>query len=293
MEHPQTSIKNLSFVQFFNTFSLLVVLGSVSTAYYFVQYFKASVPLSFYWVLGSGVWMVYTLDHLRDGMRLKESAEFLRHIIHFKYRKVLIPSLFALGIFDSILVLSFFTEEMLWHGAVMGGLVLVYFLTITLVKTEAFKEIFIAVMVCAGMVIYPGLQGNLGHHLADILVVLIFCVMNLANIVLFSYFDFEGDRQNGMHSIAQQLGRARSKGLIYRLMASAFALMTIYAFLFRHVDKISFVISVLAMLNILLLILLQEERFERKEAFRFWGDFIYLIPAVVWFFFTQNVDFAG
>jgi len=45
------------------------------------------------------------------------------------------------------------------------------------------------------------------------------------------------------------------------------------------------------MLNVLLVIYIQEDRFAEKESYRFWGDFIYLIPGLVWYLLGERQFF--
>ena len=71
------------------------------------------------------------------------------------------------------------------------------------------------------------------------------------------------------------------------MLTLAFTLLTLYAFFGKADLKISATISVLVMLNILLLTLQFEERFRDQEWFRFWGDFIYVVPTPIWLFMNE------
>lgn len=285
-----TSIRDLSIVSFVNTFSVMVVLGSVSTAYFFVQYFHAVVPLSLYWIIGSGVWIIYTSDHLLDGLRLKDDAIFLRHAIHYQYRQILIPTVCAIALFDVYVVIQFFPWWMLENGLILLGMVAIYFVLFWRWKTGlagTVKEVFIAVMVAVGMIVYPGLCGQLSWALTDLAIIALFAVINYANLLIFTYFDHEGDQTNQLLSGSGIIGPDRIRGRIYSMLTLAFTLLTLYAFFGKADLKISATISVLVMLNILLLTLQFEERFRDQEWFRFWGDFIYVVPTPIWLFMNE------
>ena len=101
-------ISDLEIVEFINCFSVLVVAGSVSTSYFFGQIYKAQLGFSFYWLLASTIWIIYTLDHVLDGMKQKEQSVSIRHYIHYKYRKTILPTLAALSIFNAYIALVFF-----------------------------------------------------------------------------------------------------------------------------------------------------------------------------------------
>jgi len=294
LENDETSLAKLSFVQFVNTFSLMVVVGSVSTAFFFVRYFKADMPFSFYWVLASGVWIIYTIDHLRDGARLKENASFLRHAVHYRYRNFLVPSLVAVALFDVVLILFFFDKSLIINGLVMGAFVLIYFVLFYLFRlsvTTWLKEVFVAFMVVAGMVIYPGLAGNMSLEAGDMLIICIFFVLNYINLMLFTYFDFEGDIRNEVQSIATVLGKAKTLQWIYQLMALCFTLLVFYAFFVPNALKISATVTILCMLNLNLALVIFEDKSARNGTYRFWGDFAYLIPGLIWLFLGQESFF--
>ncbi len=294
LENDETSLTKLSFVQFINIFSLMVVAGSVSTAFFFVRYFKADMPYSFYWVLASGVWIIYTIDHLRDGARLKENASFLRHAVHYRYRHFILPSLAAVGLFDAVLILFFFDKSMIINGLVMGGFVMIYFVMFYLFKLPLatwLKEVFVAIMVVAGMVIYPGLAGNLSWAAGEVLIICIFLVLNYINLMIFTYFDFEGDIRNDVQSIATVLGKEKTLLWIYQLLALCFTFLVFYAFFVPNALKISATVTILCMLNLNLALVIFEEKSALNGTYRFWGDFAYLIPGLIWLFLGQESFF--
>ncbi|MBI1305267.1 MAG: hypothetical protein GC181_01485 [Bacteroidetes bacterium] len=286
-----TSLKDISPIQFINTFSVMVVVGIVATAYFFEQYFQSVMPTGYYWVLGSGVWMIYTLDHIRDGMKLKEESPFFRHRIHFELRKVLIPTIAALAVFNVIVVVMFFPVKMIMDGMYLAAFVALYFAIVHLTSLKnigGLKELYVAVVVACGTVLFPALWGRFDGKIGDWLIFLMMVLMNLTNLILFSYFDEEGDKKSGLISWVTQKGKEKSRESIYMLMLSIFTLLTMYAFFIPHAGKISATVSILAMLNLLLMILQFEERFAQNEMFRFWGDFIYVIPILVHWFIAQD-----
>ncbi|MFT4522796.1 MAG: 4-hydroxybenzoate polyprenyltransferase [Bacteroidia bacterium] len=284
----QSSNKNISFgnlspTEFLNIFSIPVVLGSVSTAFFFGRYFNAQLSFTFYWVLASTVWLIYTADHLLDGNRLKERAVFLRHVIHHQHRSKFWPALAALAVFNGVISLLFLPRIILFSGAVLLALVFLYFIFTHFFKRlqGLIKEIFVAVGAVYGMVILPGLHGNLDLKSSAIVVVM--ALLNLCNLLIFSYFDFEGDAKNNQLTSATGLGKEKSKVLIYNALGLAFTLFTVYLFVATNKASgiVPLVVSILLMLNVLLFLMQFEEKVAKKERYRLYGDLIFLIPGIV------------
>lgn len=292
-EHDDLKISDLSVVQFVNCFSLLVVAGSLSTSYFFSQLYSGSLSLSFYWLLGSTVWIIYSLDHILDGIKLKENAISIRHYIHYKYRNVMIPGLIALTVFNALVAYFFLPEKMLKAGLILGLGVVVYFVIIHLLKRHLQwgKELFVSVVVCVGMVVLPGLSGDFSFDLASITIVLCMVFINFTNLILFSYFDYDADMENGLQSAATAWGKERTKSLALHTMATAFFLYLIWTFMVVSPVKLTTSVIFLLMFNVLLIMYVQEERFAQDERYRFWGDFIFLIPGLVWYFLINKPFF--
>ncbi len=287
-------ISDLEIVEFINCFSVLVVVGSVSTSYFFGQIYKAQLGYSFYWLLASTIWIIYTLDHVLDGMKHKEQSVSIRHYIHFKYRKTILPTLAALSIFNAYIAFVFLPTALLKAGVVLAFSVLVYFLVVHFLKTKNItipKELMVSVIVACGMVVLPGVAGDMKFNGEAMLMVLSLSLVNFTNLLLFSYHDYANDIKNGLESAATQWGLDRTREVIMYALASAFICFTIWTFFIVSPIKLPISIALLIMFNVLLVIYIQEDRFAEDEKYRFWGDFIFIVPGLVWLLFQQTSFF--
>src|SRR5690349_20970168 len=80
----------LRWYRWVNILSLDVAAGAVISALFFVDITNAQVyPLSLL-ALGLAVWIIYTVDHLKDVYRLTQVATTNRHRFHQQHFKVLI-----------------------------------------------------------------------------------------------------------------------------------------------------------------------------------------------------------
>lgn len=287
-------ITDLGVTEFINCFSVLVVAGSVSTSYFFGQIYKAHLGLSFYWLLASTIWIIYTLDHVLDGMKLKEASVSVRHLIHYKYRKSIIPTISAIALFNGFIAFWFLPKELLNAGLVLACVVGIYFILVHRVKSlnaTIPKELIVSIIVAAGMVVLPGIAGDMTMSFEAMLMVATMVCINFTNLLLFSWYDYEKDEQNGLVSAAIQWGKDKTRSIIMYLLAMAFVSFSCWTFLIQSPMKLPISITLLLMFNILLIIYIQDERFADSEKFRFWGDFIFVVPGLVWWVLVQKQFF--
>ena len=149
----------------------------------------------------------------------------------------------------------------------------------------------VAVIVACGMVVLPGVAGDMKFNGEGLLMVLSLTLVNFTNLLIFSYHDYANDTKNSLESAATQWGIERTRGIIMYALASAFICFTIWTFFIVSPIKLPISIALLIMFNILLVIYIQEDRFAEDEKYRFWGDFIFIVPGLVWLLFQQTSFF--
>lgn len=289
--YRDVSISRLGVVEFVNCFSLLVVLGSVSTSYFFSQLFHANLPLSFYWLLASTIWIIYSLDHVLDGLKKREESVSVRHYIHYKYRKILVPTIAAISVFNAVLAYMFLPKRILISGLGMAALVVLYFVIIHFfkrLKINWLKEFFVSMLVCWGMVVLPGVAGDMTFSPSSVAIVLCMVAINFSNLLLFSYFDYDEDVENGLTSAAVQWGKDFTQSVILHSLGIGFMCLIGWTFLIQSPVKLAVSVALLIMFNVLLVMYIQEERFAEKGRYRFWGDVIFLVPGLVWWLLHQK-----
>jgi hypothetical protein len=279
-------LKELSVVDFLNSFSVPVVLGSVSTSLFFARFFHADLPWVFYYLLGSTVWVIYTIDHVLDGQKTQMNSASLRHRIHYRYRTSLGLVSTLLIVANALIATRYLTVEGVFNGLPLALFVVVYFLTVHVKAFEKpfwWKEVFTAIGVTWGMAILPGLSGDLSFSISNVMLMLIFTCINFSNLLIFSYFDKSKDHRDGVISSAIAIPKEQNKALINNVLITAFALLCFWVFLIQNVQKLAVSMSFLMMINVLGMIVLQESRFKKNNLYRLWGDLIYLIPGIIWF----------
>ena len=278
-----------TFTKWVNALSLVVVLGAISTAYFTAALFQSELSFSFYWLLGSTVWVIYTLDHLLDGKKKEPEELSFRHRLHVNWRTPLSILLTGVVVFN-VLVLALFTREsIVKSGAILSGFVLLYFLFVAHSKLRhvtGLKEIGVAIGAVSGMVVLPALEGNASLDMAFLVYVAAFFFLNLCNLTIFSMADLAADSRSGFRSLATELGREKTKQLAYNLLGLCFLMFGCWTFLIEHPIKMVVAIIFLSMMHTLGYLLIQYGQESAEEKIRFWGDFIYVLPTPIWWMLT-------
>jgi hypothetical protein len=288
----QKDILELTLLEFVNSFSLLVVLGSVSTSYFFSKLFQSNLPIIFYWILASTVWVIYTLDHIIDGLSTAAASLSLRHMVHQKYRTFLIAIIAIFIPANIYLAFKFLPSNMLLAGILLACFVFLYLLLIPFLKKLKklpIKEGLVALGVTCGMCFLPGIAGKLSFHYSYILLLLVFSLINFLNLVTFSLLDHKEDSSSSMQSIVQIYGYEKINTFASRLVVITFFSMGIWLYSFSGPTKIHTVITLMLMLNVLALILMKKEYFAKNNLYRFWGDSIYMIPGLIQLIFIEKL----
>ena len=273
-----------SFIDFINTFSIWVVLGSFLTYCFFALSFNQIPNIAVGVILAISIWIIYTLDHWLDGYKTKGNSLSLRHNLHFKYRK---PLLFLMICFLFILiylVLSKLEEHYLRFGFILFTLTALHFginhFASKQLKTKYYiKEVFIAFVVSLGFCGLPVCHLSSNEWTNSIWILFgAFFLLNLGNLLLFSYFDFQEDLESEFVSSANTFGPIKALVWAKYCCLSSIAVLLV-AILILNVSV--YIGGTLLLMNaVLLLLCLYPSYFKPNGNYRFWGDFIYLLPVV-------------
>lgn len=279
------------FISFVNNYSLLIPLGALSTGYFFYRYANSSQSLWFFWLLPTTMWLIYSMDHVLDGLRsAKHDQPPERYALNYASRSWLIPLYAFIAGLNAVLALIHLDPLSLWVGSAIAFWVVVYLFWTNLRKGELlngrWKEFHIAAVVSAGMGIFPFLPEWRSLLKADVLVLLLaFFLINLANLRLFARFDAIDDQRLGMASSAGTDDVQNSRN-VQRILVLAFGVCALWLFAVPYPEKMSALISMLILLNGIMVINQWKEKFEPYGLYRFWGDFIYLLPGpIAWWFY--------
>ncbi len=274
----------MSIYNFINTYSVFVAVGSLSSYLFFSKLLDIKPNYIVATGLSIGLWVIYTFDHLLDGLRLGDKASSTRHREHFLKLKQ-ITRLVIIGL-ASLIGLSFWVPFIYYNYIVfLCVLTLIHFLinynlSIRFVVLRYFKEVFIAFVVTIGFVITPVLELHSSIDMNQLIYVfMLFYFINLSNLLIFSYFDNELDKKDNITTIVHFFGLVKLRGLIYSGIALSFIILTI-SYMNEEINEVSFYVF-LSMQVTLMGIIIFPSFFGTNERYRFFGDLIYLYPIAI------------
>lgn len=248
--------------------SLDVVGGALVLLYFFSSYLGIAPSWTLYVLLGSNVWMIYTVDHLRDAAK---STLRPRYQIHQTHRRTL---LFLLCLMASLIVsLLFFIEtKVLIGGAVLGASSIGYLSTHEWLAKRGLKELYVALVYTTGILLVP-------YVMVDELPLTLFfllLVLTYSNLILFSWYEHDEDVRDRFDSIATVWGVDKVERLLVLLLAIGLSVAFLMPFALL---SFYFVIAFLTYF----ILLTGTRKGEWGPAFRIIGDGIFLVAL----FFTE------
>lgn len=251
-----------------NTLSIDVVAGAVCSALFFARLLQVSLLPYGIISLALTVWIIYTADHLLDAKRVEGVATTRRHHFHQQYFSVLSLCL-LLALVSNIVLLFFIREQVLVGGLFLICGVSMYLLLHTYLKVP--KEVLISILYTCGVLlpsfmVTPVIWQELPYWL-----IAQFTLSALVNLLVFSWFDYERDRQDGFKSLATVWGRTNTARFIY---TAAFINSALF---FVSEDRSASGVLV-AMTVIHLLILYRADFFGKDDRFRLLGDASFMLP---------------
>lgn len=265
----------VQFYRLLNILSLDVAIGAMISASFLAHLLKVELLLRGLLCLGLTVWLIYTADHLLDARKTKASASTERHRFHQRHFKIIfLCALLVLGVV--IAMLFFLRPSVLFWGSGLALLVVFYFFV--QIKLGFLKELFGAVLYSCGVLLPAVALSNSGIPEYSEIPIAIFVFTALINLILFSWFDQEHDRNDNHPSLVSSLGDSTTRIFLYFLFLLQFTLSTYCVLLYPALLP---VIAVLILMNVvLILIFFKAEWFAKHDRYRLAGDAIFLLPII-------------
>lgn len=268
--------------RFIQALSVDVAVGAIIMSAWVARLLHVEMHWSVYVAMGLCTWLVYTLDHLIDAKDLDESAVTLRHRVHVRcFKPITYSWLFLLVVALSVVVLYLPLQTIL-YGLGALTIVTIHFVLVYLlgkrVSVLVHKELGVALAYAFGVFVGPVSYLDFNSPKVLFLFGAIFFIA-LLNLLLFSYFDYEADQNQGQTSIVRGLGIRRSLVLI-GCTAGVSVVCASYSLL-EGGYGIFFVLS--SMTGCLLLLLRYRTFFEVDDRYRILGDGVFLLPVIFLF----------
>jgi 4-hydroxybenzoate polyprenyltransferase len=258
-----------------NTLSLDVSAGAVICALFFGQILQVHILPYGLATLALTVWIIYTIDHLRDAKSIGNSASSHRHRFHQRNFRWLFVFLIIAIVVDGMLIL-FIRKQVFIYGVVLGAVVGCYLL----VQRALYflKEVFVAMLYTMGVLLPSVAVTTVQFTTYHKVLLATFFLIAWLNLLIFSWYDKDRDATDRLRSIVTLIGRRLTAWLISTVFVVVVSLSIYLVVMFNEV-----VIAVvfILMTMILLLIFRLPNRFRDNDTFRFLGDAIFYVPAIL------------
>ncbi len=279
------SSESAGIVELMQSFSIDVVLGALAMGMFAVKWCNASLPGVWWVVLALAVWIIYTADHLVDGMKRKEEATIFRHRLHYRFRLPIAVLIVFLAAVTLVLSIYFLPRDVLEGGFLLSAFVLLYLLFIALFHFREkyfLKEFFIALIYVLGIWLGPLTEGGGFPAAGTVMLTLGFVLLVFSEGVLVSLYELTFDRHDRQPSFTTFFGEQRAETTVKILLIVVFSNAVLWAFISgKRLYAKGFVIE--ALMALLLFFMLRVKvPFRKKRRFRLAGELVFWLPALLW-----------
>jgi 4-hydroxybenzoate polyprenyltransferase len=264
----------IRFYRLMNILSLDVALGAVCCAAWFANHLNVQLRIYALICLGLTVWIIYTTDHLMDALKMKTDASTARHRFHQKHFKLLVIALLIAGVIDLSLLFSI-RVQVLYAGFVLSGIVIIYLLLNRWLNF--LKEFVVAIVYCGGVLLPAISLKSDVLAFADWILIAILFFTALINLLIFSWYETESDKQDGYNSFSIKFGTEFTRKLVTGLFIIQVLLLIVQGIISGELLP---VLLLFVMNGTLFILFKSPENFKKVEKYRLWGDAIFLLPGL-------------
>ncbi|MEX1241233.1 MAG: hypothetical protein WEB30_16045 [Cyclobacteriaceae bacterium] len=256
--------------QYVNILSLDVAAGAVICSLFFARIFHVVVSPYGLAALALTVWVIYTIDHLRDAKTIKTVASTDRHRFHQKYFRLILAILcFVIAV--NFILIWFVPQRVLIVGLALWVIVMVYLVFQRYLKF--LKEFFVALLYTAGILLPSFSAMTLNPHTVHWVLIGKFFITALMNLLLFSLFDCKEDQDQNQHSFVTWFGPASTRtGILLLGLVNILSGIGLWSF-----DPGAALIFI-SMNMMLLAILFFQKHLMSDNRYRIFGDAVFFVP---------------
>jgi len=281
-------------LRFYRTLSYLnldVVAGAVICSCFAGKVLKVTEPTAVYnTCLALSIWLVYTIDRLIDITRKERTQLSRRHQFHKEYKRILWPLVIIVFLLNSWLAVTQLPYTMLVFGLLVVSGVAAYLIAVNMLPAGTGKwfqkEPLIALVYTTGvwgskLWLVPAIFFS-----AFMVIVVPFFLLALMNLLVFSYFETDTDKENNQRSLSTLLGPETTGKIIMVLFALVLTINLTMVRMDATPLYLMIAITRTAMGFILFGLFYRSEFFYENELYRIIGDAVFMLPLIpLWLYF--------
>lgn len=250
--------------------SIDIVIGAVILLRFFSLEAEVSVEWPVYFLLGSAVWLIYSIDHLKDAKKAHTRSRG-RYVFHSTNKRTIIFVMLIVLAF-SIAILFYVGLDLIHGGLIVAGLCVIYLLIHQKLALAGLKEVYIALTYSTGILLVPIIYSNQ----FDIGTFLLLFTLAVLNLIMFSWMEREEDEKDGFSSIATKLGYLRTEKLMLPIFSVGLALA--FSTLWTKPEVAFYFILSFLLYGI---VILNPEWAKEHMRYRTIGDGVFILPILI------------
>ena len=230
-------------------------------------------------LLGLTVWVIYTFDHLNDARHIVHRASTERHRFHQKHFNIL-----AFACILCLLLCGWLTQYIapatLVYGTILGSIVLAYFMFLYWLKLKAsyHKEISIALIYAAGIMLAP-LSTSQVLNVALVLIIYIqFVLIALSNLLIFSSYEVIPDTKDASASLCRIIGVGNCQKLVWAMLIGQIVIAALVITTIPEWSMLEWVLLGMALVTGSLLVF--RRVMIKGDTYRLVGDGVFILPII-------------
>ena len=258
--------------------------GAIASSILAVRIFDVNVPLGYWYALSASVWIIYLTDHLSDSFFLATKGNIEKQQFFAQNARTIRFAIIVLASFI-LIDLYFLHFSIIIYGAIGGTIIFAY---LFLNQFQSIRNIYLfpRELVTATFYTYGtwGVPFMLNHFNISpdtILYIIGFWLLALANLLIYSYFDFEDDERQQVQTLAVRISQK-----VCLWLSIIFLMLALIIYVLLAVAKgieLKFVLVGIVMDLILLQILIFRGFYVKNHKFGIIADLVFLVPFVLIF----------
>lgn len=268
----------MKIISYLSYLSFEVVFGACAMCYLVTRWFNYDLDLNWYFLLGSAVWIIYTLDHLWDAK--SREPQFLpdRHLFHLKYFNILVYTLIFVVIATAIDAFQFLnTDQWKLLGFCLLGCGVYFVLNIYLESIFLMKELIISFLYTIGISFPILAQPDLHLHLPDYLFLGMIFFTAWLNLLAFAKISINEDQISKFKSLALVMGVVGLKR-IFVVSAFVYCILFILNVFFHYNDAMFYIMILVSIGLVQMMIFIFSNKETPLKVLRLVGDMVFMLP---------------
>ncbi|MCD4681946.1 MAG: UbiA family prenyltransferase [Bacteroidales bacterium] len=275
----------LNLFQKLSILSIDVVIGAILSGAFVVKLLNINPGFAWWTILPISVWIIYTIDHLIDGYKLKNKAHTMRHYFHYRFAKQFTIVIACLTFVNLLLIVFFLERQIIVFGLIMSFATGIYFAGVYFSGNKRSlilqKEIFVALVYTVGIWGGPAALMDYYFSIQQLFFLCVFFLIAFSDLLVFSIYEEENDRNDQHNTFVINFGRKITIRFINIFAAIVFIVYVYHIEISSDLITI-FAASILAaMMCVIIVLLYFQNFFKNRLLYRYIGELIFWLPGLI------------